>query len=65
MAYPCENRHEKCQFARCISEFPLRVIIRELEDEPNITINEHSAIRSEKILELECAFSECPQNTRG
>jgi len=65
MEYPCKNRHGECQFAKCISEFPLRVIIREAEESPNISINEHSAIRAEKILDVECAFYECPQNAGG
>jgi len=65
MSYPCESRHEGCQFAKCISEYPLKVKIRESEGEPNISVNGYPAIRAEKILEIECAFYECPQNKGG
>lgn len=64
MSYPCELRHADCQFARCIGEFPLKVIMREYEKESNILINDHTAIRAQKILELECACYECPQHPK-
>ena len=64
MPYPCENRHEMCQFARCIAEYPLKVIMRECEGGANATINGLPALRSEKVLELECAFFECPQHPK-
>lgn len=64
MQYPCEERHAMCQFARCIAEHPLKVIMRECEGKPNITIDNLPALRSEKVLEVECAFYECPQHPK-